>query len=113
MRPSLLDAYRRTTFFAGTPAGRLGLRIGETCSGLDALLERNGAETWAYVTAFNPGSVRVSEDENIARHRQLEDAVARRGFVSYPGEGVGDDGCWPPEPSLLILGIGREESERL
>ena len=23
----------------------------------------------------------------------------------FPGEGIGDDGTWPPERSLLVLGI--------
>jgi hypothetical protein len=113
VRAPLLDAYRRTTFFADIPAGRLGLRIGETYSELDSLLEMTGTETWAYVTAYNPGSVRLSEDENMMRHRQLEQKVATQGFVSYPGEDVGDDRCWPAESSLLVLGTGRDDAERL
>ena len=107
MDDSLFDAYRRTTFFANTPNGRLSLRVGQRCFELDDLLQHYGVTTWGYVTAFNPASVLLSVDENLARQRELERVVAELGFVSYPGEGVGEEGSWPPEPSILILGIGR------
>ena len=62
---------------------------------------------------INPGSVTLTAQENAARQRQLENSVPDLGFVSYPGEGIADDGRWPPEPSLLILGIGRDGAKRL
>jgi hypothetical protein len=37
----------------------------------------------------------------------------RRGYTAFPGEGIGDDGQWPPERSLLILGIARDDARRL
>lgn len=30
-----------------------------------------------------------------------------------PGEGIGDDGQWAPELSLLVLGIDRNDARRL
>ena len=113
MDAALLEAYGRTTFIADTPQGRLSLRVGQRSAELDSLLAAHDVTTWAYVTAFNPGSVRLTPHENSERQRQLGRAVAELGFVSYPGEGIGDDGRWPPEPSLLILGIYRNDAERL
>ena len=113
MGDALREAYRRTAFIAETPKGRLSLRIGQRCPELDALLAVHGVGTWAYVTAFNPGSVPLTAQENSARQHQLERSVADMGFVSYPGQGVGDDGRWPPEPSLLVLGIARDQATRL
>jgi hypothetical protein len=69
--------------------------------------------TWAYVTASNPGSRRLSDEDNSARQRELEGDVARLGLSAYPGEGVADDGRWAPEPSLLIVGIARGDAVRL
>ena len=113
MNKALLEAYRRTTFVADTRKGRMRLRVGQHCSELDALLAGHGVATWAYVTASNPGSVPLTAEENTALQHRLGGSVAELGLVSYPGEGIGDDGRWPPEPSLLILGIGRDGAKRL
>jgi hypothetical protein len=83
--------------------------VGETCTGLDALLLRaTGCTRWAYITAFNPGSRRLKDDENHARQRELESGLRQLGYPMFPGEGIGDDGTWPPEPSILTLCIERE-----
>jgi hypothetical protein len=76
-------------------------------------LAASGHRHWAYVTAHNPGSVRLTADENRARHTRLEADVSARGYEAFPGEGVGDDGAWPPEASLLILGMPRAEATAL
>jgi hypothetical protein len=109
----LLAAYRRTRFRADTELGPVVIRVGEVCPMLDALLRGSGCDTWAYVSAFNPGSVRVSDAWNSARQRELEYAVRQRGHPMFPGEGVGDDGTWPPERSVLVLGIDREAAVQL
>jgi hypothetical protein len=106
-------AYRKTSYFADTPAGRLRIRIGEAHPVLDTLLAARGHRHWAYVTAHNPGSERLTADENRTRHARLEADVSARGYEVFPGEGVGDDGEWPAETSLLILGMARDEATAL
>jgi len=113
MNAALLDAYQRTTFVANTPNGRLALRIGQRSTALDELLTKHGVTRWAYVTAFNPGSIALPYRENVARQRDLEGVVATQGFAAYSGESVPDDSRWPPELSLLVLGIARSASVSL
>src|SRR5712664_3575548 len=94
MNATLLDAFLRTAFIATAPKGRLSLRVGQRCVELDELLAAHGVSTWAYVTAFNPGSVPLTAKENSARQRQLERTVraepshprdrAKRGSASRP-----------------------------
>jgi len=110
---ALLAAYRQTRFCADTELGRVVIRVGEVCPALDALLRARGCRTWAYITAFNPGSVRVSDEQNFARQRELEDAVRQLGDLMFPGEGIGADGTWRPERSILILGIDRAAAMQL
>jgi hypothetical protein len=55
----------------------------------------------------------LTADENRTRHTRLEADVSARGYEVFPGEGVGDDGEWPAEASLLILGIARDEATAL
>jgi Protein of unknown function (DUF3293) len=110
---ALLEAYRRTTFIADTPSGRVSLRIGQRCNELDDLLVKHRVTTWAYVTAFNPGSRVLPREENLARQGELECVVAANGLTAYSGEGAADDGRWPPEASLLVLGITRTQAVNL
>jgi len=110
---ALLAAYCRTRFCADTPRGRIVIRVGERHPELDAILRAAGCGTWAYIRAFNPGSVRLSDAENDARQRELGDALRQLGHPMFPGEGIGDDETWPPEPSVLVLGIEREVSVQL
>src|SRR2546425_5971795 len=109
----LLQAYRETSFFADTPHGHLELRIGDPCPRLEHLLVSLGARTWAYVTAFNPGSISLSHEENHQRHLRLEQRVQALGLPVFPGEGLGDDRTWPAERSLLIAGVSREAAIHL
>jgi len=101
----LMEAYRRTSFQAETPVGHLAIRVGQGCPPLDALLALHGAEGWAFITACNPGSVRLSDAENGARMRALHGTIAARGLIAFDGQGVPDCDDWQPEPSLLVLGL--------
>jgi hypothetical protein len=110
LRERLLQAYSATSFVADTPQGRLELRIGNLSPRLDRLLASLGAQSWAYLTAFNPRSEPLSDAENEKRHRRLEERIDALGFFAFAGEGVGDDGTWPAERSLLVIGVSRSEA---
>ena len=97
-------AYRNTTYCVDHPAGSFGIRIDKPCARLDALLREQGAATWAFVTACNPRSQPLSDDENAARHVQLLARVHDLGLKAYAGRGRADCGDWVEE-SLLILGL--------
>jgi len=104
------EAYRRTTYRVVAGECPIDIRIGSTPPSLVRLLEDRGAATWAFVTAWNPRSAELAPAENDARQRELAHTVATRGWTALPGLGIGDDGAWPAEESLLVLGISREEA---
>ena len=110
---SLFDAYRRTRFWVNGPEGRFFLRHGSPSPQLDRLLASAGVTAWAYVTACNPGSIPLTAGENDERMQRLEADVVAAAYAFWPGEGVGAVGDWPPEPSLLILGIEEEAAREL
>lgn len=113
-RDRLGAAYAATSYRVDAgPRGRFAIRIGEPSPGLDALLAAAGVETWAFVTAANPGSVRLADADNAARMARLLEAVRGRRLVHYPGTGTGDDRTWPAEPSLLVLGLDTAEAVAL
>ena len=106
--PELLDAYLRTSFEASTPVGRVTIRIGKRSAEVDALLHKNDVSEWAFITAYNPASKELTSEENQKRHTELEADIRESGLFCFQGEGIGDNPEWPPETSLLILGLARD-----
>ena len=68
-RAELAEAYARTLYRVDFPFGSFTIRIGEVGP---------GAHPWAFLTACNPGSVRLSNEENARRTAALSEALAAR-----------------------------------
>ena len=104
-------AYRATAYWVDLPSGeRFVLRCGERSAPLDAVLGAAGVDTWAYITASNPGSTRLSAAANAERMAALEAELRGRTLGFLAGEGRGDAGDWPAEPSRLVLGIAEPDA---
>jgi hypothetical protein len=98
-------AYRATDYRVDGSSGPFVIHIGSICQPLEHLLGENAVSSWAYITACNPKSRQLSIAANAERMRQLEAAISAAGFQFLRGAGAGSAGDWPPEPSILILGI--------
>ena len=109
----LLAAYRATTYTARLAESVLRIRVGARCLRLDQELADRNLSSWAYLTAYNPGSKLLPDAENTVRHQELMRAVQSGGWACYPGTGVPDAPSWKPEESLLILGIERPQAIEL
>ncbi|MCK6546743.1 DUF3293 domain-containing protein [Myxococcota bacterium] len=79
----------------------------------DGCLAGRSPSSWAYVTAANPGSERADAEVNEDRHCALLEHLRGRSLEWFEGAGAADDGAWPPEVSVLVLGIGREDAHAL
>jgi hypothetical protein len=106
----LKPAYEATDYRVGD---RFTIRCGARSPPLDALLAESGHDTWAFITAWNPGSIALDTAENRRRMTDLTGRIALLGLPMLEGEGVGTGGDWPSEPSLLVLGIGASEAVEL
>src|SRR5882757_2183198 len=100
---NLWIAYGRTTFVAHTDVGVIRIRLGRRSQRLDRMLSLHSAVSWAFITAYNPGSALRPDKTNEVQQAKLLRAVRRLGLKYWPGEGIGGDRKWPAEPSLLIL----------
>lgn len=98
-------AYRNTSYRVDHPDGGFGIRVGEQSDRLDALLATHGMNNWAYVTASNPRSEKLTNGINRLRNAALMAQVTQQGFVIYPGRGESDADDWVAEESVLILGM--------
>ncbi|MCE9633285.1 MAG: DUF3293 domain-containing protein [Methylophilales bacterium] len=103
-------AYHATTYLIRPTSGKLPLRIGEHSPELEKLLAKSNCEQWAFISAANPESKRLSEAANAKRHRQLLALLSELKLPYYTGDGVPDVPNWPIEPGFFICGITLEKA---
>lgn len=99
------DAYRRAIYRVDAPAGPIDLRIGRRSAALDALLAERGARRWGFLTAVNPGSVRLPAADNEERTARLGARLEELGWKRLTGSGLDPLERWPAEPSFLVLDV--------
>ncbi len=103
--PVLLKVYHTTKFIVYTPHKEVVLTIGERNPALDDLMGGSDSQSGAFITAWNPRSLRLLDAKNQARQTELITEARKRGYVFLMGRGVGQDEGWPPEASIFIMGI--------
>jgi hypothetical protein len=112
-RKELEDVYRSTNYVVRKSESEIVIRIGELCPALDQLLEENAAASWAFLTAWNPYSQQLADEENATRQILLLEELRSRGTTFFPGAGIDANGEWPPEESVLTIGIELDEATAL
>ncbi len=103
----LLNAYKETEYIV--PVLDLTIRIGEENKLLDNVQDKYFSVNWAFISAENPRSNLLSDEENSLRSDLLENAIKQSGrpyFIGY-GKGKGD---WKPEKSFLVLKTSKIEA---
>lgn len=103
MNSDLIKAYKNTTYEVFEP--KIKIRIGEHNEALEKLLGEHGEETWMFITASNPASVKLSNQENAERNFSLLEELNI--YKVFEGRGIGDSEEWNPEESFLVPGISR------
>jgi len=110
MIPSdLLHAYLTTEYHVTNPT--LIIRINQLHPDLDKFLERHACIAWTFITAYNPASHILPEEQNIARHQMLVEDLT--GYNCFEGFGQGTDPQWKPERSLLVLGMDQDAAKAI
>ncbi len=109
----LLAAYLAAHYRVTGTAEPFVLRVGHQSAELASVHLANGANSSAFITAWNPSSGVRSEAENRASQRRLESELAAIGVTLVAGTGEDPTGVWPGEPSVLAVGISRNEAERV
>ncbi len=102
----LIEAYKNTKYKVFEPA--IIIEISRYNQDLDNLLLKHNSNEWAFITAYNPYSRVLTNDENKMRHDELKELT--KAYVTFEGHGVGEDPAWEPELSLFIIGISKDEA---
>jgi hypothetical protein len=102
--PGLRKTYLQTAYVVWAPQGVHALRIGARHPAFDAELTAVGATSWAFITAWNPGSIPREAEQNTRAQGELVRVIAQLGFQAWPAEGKADSGGWREE-SLCVLDL--------
>lgn len=95
-----------TRYYVDLPNGRaLQIRLGKRNHRLDRLLNGCNAQSYVYMTAYNPRSATQTEQENQQRHRELVSDMERLGYRYLTGVAYPRAKRWPPEVCLMIFNM--------
>lgn len=107
------ESYTRAVYRVDAGPAPIRLVVGERNPGLDRWLAERGALRFAFLSAANPGSVTLPDDENRLRHLRLVERLRECGLEAIAGESYeAATGGWR-EASLLVCGIEREAAVAL
>ena len=109
----LWSAYKSADYWVTESEPPFCIKIDQKSYELEELLKKHKELNWAYITAYNPQSKKLSKPQNIKRHRNLVEYCNEIGYVFYAGEGTDRNKKWDPETSLLIIGINISTAKKL
>jgi hypothetical protein len=110
MPSDLVVAYRATDYVAFNDSRAFLIRVGRHSLVIDGLLTRMKTRSGAFITAWNPFSKSQSTGANAYWDRELKSYLRARGLAFLAGEGRGQIGEWPPEPSVFAFGMSRAQA---
>ena len=106
---ALIEAYKNTKYKVFEPS--IIIEIGVLNQDVDELLIEHKLVEWAFITAYNPYSRVLTDDENKVRHDELKELT--KDYITFEGHGVGEDPALEPELSLFVIGITRDEASKI
>jgi len=112
LEPDLISAYEVTNFHVNAEPA-FTLNIGRLSEELKALFKQSNVSNAAFITAWNPYSKSLSEEENQSRNDQLKNELNIRSLKFIDGFGQDPLGQWSGEDSFLVFGIDLEASKIL
>jgi hypothetical protein len=108
----LLESYDSANYHVDASPSFI-LKIGRYSPELHNMFEASHKKKAAFITAYNPASIELSNEENKERNRELEEKIQVLHLDYIHGEGKCDESEWSGEKSFLIFGIDKKEAIQL
>ncbi|APE04423.1 hypothetical protein BM528_00410 [Alteromonas sp. RW2A1] len=109
---SLIQAYLNAKYVVCTEP-QITMRVNEFNADLLQFLAKNDGATAAFITAYNPFSNSLTQEENERRHANFLSIILEKNMQHFVGFGTDEAKDWPQEQSLLLLNIGKPYSTEL
>ena len=111
-KTQLEKSYFETIYSILINGNRVDVNIGEAVpTVINDLLDNN--KSAVILTAFNPRSQTFSLQENKSRNNILRAYLVKNNYLIFDAVGQGIDLLWSAEESFFIVGISKEETEKL
>lgn len=110
--PELIQAYRETHYRV-EGVEPFTLKVDQVSSEVLKALAKRGLKSCAFVTAWNPYSIALKEEENTILERKLNLHLNAQGLNHTPGEGVHPSNGWPGERSSLVWGVSETNAREI
>ena len=112
INPDLLKSYKLANYHVDALPSFI-LKIDIHSPELESIYKTSHKHTAAFITAFNPYSQELSNQENKDRNHKLEELIQSLDFDYIHGEGKCGDGDWDGEKSFLIFGISEKQASEI
>jgi len=110
--PSTVQAYLETDYCVAAAAPFV-LKTGATSAALASIYRKHRTDCCAFITACNPYSRIVGDEENAERQAELARELNQLGLTFFDGVGRHPAGGWPEEPGYLVLGLSLAAAKAL
>jgi hypothetical protein len=114
MNTDLEQHYLDTIYFIFIEGKQYGIKIGEeNLPVINHLFEKENKTTAAILTAWNPRSQAIDFQQNKLRNSDLYNLLEEKKYCFYEALGKGKDPRWPAEEGYIILGLSKEEADKI
>lgn len=110
--PGLIQAYRETHYLT-RGSEDLCLRVDQPNPNLISAQQRHQSDCSAFITACNPFSAELSDQDNAERQADLATHLQSLGLTFIEGIGQHPTNSWDGEPSFLVFGLSLETATEL
>lgn len=105
---SYFEIYRNAVYKISSP--EILISVNKKNPVLDDLLKKENKKSWAFLTAYNPYSILVPEEQNEFNQNKLIKILLNENYILYDGIASSSDNSFPEEKSFLCIGISFERS---
>ncbi len=109
----LITHYTDAHYRIGTLAEPITLRIDQYSAPLARFLATSHQSYAAIISAYNPHSELLSDEENVAAHESLRNSLMHHATPVIESLNIDPAGVWPAEKSFFIPGIDLNTAKSL